>query len=78
MAASTLTSKGQMTLPKAIRDKLRLKPGDRFEVSVEGQAIVLSPAILHLDDLCAILPRARKTLSTRDIDEAVRSRFLKS
>ena len=27
---STLTSKGQTTVPKAIRESLRLKPGDRI------------------------------------------------
>jgi antitoxin PrlF len=29
-AESTLTSKGQTTIPKDIRDGLRLKPGDRI------------------------------------------------
>ncbi len=27
---STLTSKGQTTVPKAVRESLRLKPGDRI------------------------------------------------
>ena len=30
---STLTSKGQTTVPKAIRESLRLKPGDRITFS---------------------------------------------
>ena len=28
---TTLTSKGQMTLPKAVRDDLNLKPGDKID-----------------------------------------------
>lgn len=34
MSTTTLTSKGQITLPKAIRDRLALKQGDRFQVAV--------------------------------------------
>ncbi len=30
---TTLTSKGQTTIPKAIRDSLRIKPGDRMTFS---------------------------------------------
>ena len=32
MATATLTSKGQMTLPKEIRDLLKLKPKDRVSL----------------------------------------------
>jgi AbrB family looped-hinge helix DNA binding protein len=35
MSTTTLTSKGQITLPKDIRDRLALKQGDRFLVSIE-------------------------------------------
>ena len=33
-ADSTLTSKGQTTIPKAIRDSLGLKPGDKITFTV--------------------------------------------
>lgn len=39
---STLTSKGQVTIPKAIRDYLGLRPGNavEFEIAPNGKAIV--------------------------------------
>lgn len=40
---STITSKGQTTIPKAIREHLRLKPGDRvkFFVHPDGSVVLL-------------------------------------
>lgn len=41
---TTLTSKGQVTIPKHIRDRLGLKPGSRliFDVNKDGE-LVLRP-----------------------------------
>ena len=42
--ATTLTSKGQVTIPKRIRDALRLLPGSAVEFSVNaGGEVVLHP-----------------------------------
>ena len=38
---STLTSKGQTTVPKAIRESLRLKPGDRITFTPMPDSTVL-------------------------------------
>ena len=40
--ATTITVKGQVTIPKKVRDSLRLSPGDgvEFNVNREGQVIV--------------------------------------
>ena len=40
-----LTSKGQLVIPKPIRDALHLRAGDRLDVEVVGQKIVLSPSV---------------------------------
>ena len=39
---TTLTSKGQTTIPKQIRDRLRIKPGDRmtFTLMPDGTVIM--------------------------------------
>ncbi len=41
MNKSTLTSKGQLTIPKEIRERLGLKPGDKFLFEVEDDAVRL-------------------------------------
>ena len=40
--AARLTSKGQITLPKAVRDALGLRVGDRVEFRVEEDRAVLA------------------------------------
>jgi antitoxin PrlF len=41
MASSTLTSKGQVTVPKEIRDGLKLKTGQTLEFRLTGDGQVL-------------------------------------
>jgi antitoxin PrlF len=38
---STLTSKGQTTIPKAIRDSLKMKTGDRMTFTLMPNGVVL-------------------------------------
>lgn len=74
MAITTLTSKGQMTIPKEIRVRLKLKAGDRLEVVTDGDRIVMTPSQLDVGDLCAILPRPKRVASLAELDAAIRSR----
>lgn len=39
----TLSAKGQLVIPRAIRKALALKPGTKFEIAVTEQTIVLTP-----------------------------------
>jgi AbrB family looped-hinge helix DNA binding protein len=39
----TVSSKRQFTIPKAIREQLGVKPGDRVAVTVEDGMMVLAP-----------------------------------
>ncbi len=47
--ATTMTVKGQVTIPKKVRDALRLAPGDGvdFDVNQEGQIVVQKAGARH-------------------------------
>ena len=61
MSTSTLTSKGQTTVPKDIRDLLELKPGDRIEFLLdEAGRVYLVPAKLSLESLAGSLRHRAK------------------
>ncbi len=42
---STVTTKGQVTIPKPIRDALGIGPNDRVAFIQEGEKIVLNPCV---------------------------------
>jgi len=61
MAGATLTSKGQVTIPKGIRDLLGLEAGDQLDFVVEGQArVVLRPGNRDARGLRGLLHRPRR------------------
>lgn len=51
MSLATITSKGQITIPKDIRDKLKLKPSDRVVVTIEDDRAVLKPVHGNILDI---------------------------
>ena len=53
--AARLTSKGQVTIPKAVRDALGLRDGDEVVFRVEGSRAVLARTT-HLLDLAGSVP----------------------
>lgn len=73
MSTATMTSKGQMTLPKDVRDELKLKPGDKVEfVKVNGH-YELRPRNVSAMELAGILgkPPANRALTIEEMDEAI-------
>lgn len=57
MDQATLSSKGQIVLPKKLREALGLKPGDQLLFVREGESLRLFPLrALALDDALAQIP----------------------
>lgn len=73
MPTATLTSKGQLTLPKKVREVLRVKPGDRVDFILHGPDEVRLRAGRHdVRDLKGLLHRpGRKPVSLAAMDEAI-------
>ena len=75
MTTATLTSKGQTTVPKEIRDYLNLQPGDRIEFVIEQDGrVVIVPASFDAADLAGALPRPKRTVSLDEMKAAIRKR----
>ncbi len=66
---ATLTSKGQTTIPKSIRDSLAMKAGDRmtFTLMPDG-TVVMRVKTKNVADLAAVLrKKRRKALPVDDL-----------
>jgi antitoxin PrlF len=67
--SARLTSKGQITIPKPVRDALKLEQGDQVLFRVlEGEKAILArtPKLLDLEGSVAVPPE-RRGLPWRDI-----------
>jgi antitoxin PrlF len=72
MARTTLTSKGQITLPKEIREQLGLKAGVKFDCYVDRDGyVVLVPLTVKLEDLIGILPYSGPPKTVEEINQAI-------
>jgi antitoxin PrlF len=72
MTRTTLTSKGQVTIPADIREQLALKAGVKFECYVDQEGrVVLVPLTVKLKDLIGILPYSGPPKTIEEINEAI-------
>jgi AbrB family looped-hinge helix DNA binding protein len=77
MPSAAITSKSQITLPKEVREKLGVKPGDRvaFREDAEGR-IVVEAETVDLLSLYGILKPRKRGLSVEAMNEVIRRRAL--
>lgn len=76
MSASTLTSKGQVTIPKEVRDRLGLKAGDRlvFRFDDQGNLMARPEARNPLGRLSGLLHHlaGNRPVTIEEMNEAVK------
>ena len=67
-----LSSKGQATIPKPVRDRLQIKPGDRFKFFFHPDGVIILPKIPTVR-LKGIIPKPAKPIFLEEIDRAIES-----
>lgn len=79
IATTKMSSKGQVVIPEAIREKLKLKPGTQFIVLSDKDALVLKKIQApNLDQFKDLIAEARKQaikagLKRKDIKTAIKT-----
>ena len=69
---ATITSKGQVTVPKKVREQLHLSPGDKIEFLVEENGTVrVVPVTAKVTQLKGMVPKPRRVVSVEEMDKAV-------
>lgn len=69
---ATLTSKGQVTIPKAVRNRLHLKAGDKVDFVFHENSVEMVPVSGSVRDLKGMVPRPAKPVTLDEMDRAVR------
>ncbi|MGA2848184.1 MAG: AbrB/MazE/SpoVT family DNA-binding domain-containing protein [Terracidiphilus sp.] len=67
---ATLSSKGQATIPKAVRDRLQIKAGDRFKFFFHPDGVIILPKI-STARLKGMIPQPAEPVSLEEIDRAI-------
>ncbi len=77
MALATLTNKGQVTIPKAVRDSLGLQTGDKVEFVIsEGGEALFRPVTKKVDDVFGRLHKpGRKSVSMEEMDTVIKQKM---
>ena len=73
MPTALVTSKGQITIPKTVRDGLGVETGDRVEFAeLEKGVYTVVAATRDIRDLKGMIPKPAKPVSVEDMARAVR------
>lgn len=69
MPTTTITSKGQITIPAEFRKREGFHPGDKVSVREQGGRLVVEPSNASVDRLYGILAHLRKGKPPVTIEE---------
>jgi AbrB family looped-hinge helix DNA binding protein len=72
MSTATLTSKGQITLPKVVRERLGVEAGDKVEfVETEPGVFKMIAATRDVRDLKGVIPKPAKPVTIEQMGRAI-------
>ncbi len=79
MAFATVTTKGQITIPKQIRESLKLSTGDKIEiVTTSRMEALIRPISKKVDEVfCKLHNPERQSVSQKEIENAIANRMKK-
>ena len=67
-----ITSKGQVTVPKAVRDRFHLSPGDKIEFLIEEDGTLrVIPVTATLRELKGMVPKLDRIVSLIEMEDAI-------
>jgi len=77
MPTATLTTKGQITIPKEVREHLGVDTGDRVSFVVQDDGtVIVTPILRHVRELGGLLHRpGRRPVSIAQMDEGIAGRM---
>jgi len=68
MGIVKISSKGQITIPKEVREALGLKPGDRVEIRVEDDFAILEPLKKPSESMRGLGSRVKEKLGVTAVE----------
>lgn len=74
---ATITTKGQVAIPKAIRDYFNLKPSDKLRFTIEGEKIIAQRA-LNVEHMLGFIKAKKKLTRAQEkkiIEQAVIEKY---
>jgi AbrB family looped-hinge helix DNA binding protein len=79
MPEARLTSKGQVTIPKEVREALHVHAGDRVQFLIRDDGVVeIRSHTVDLEDLYGILEHQGKAVTVEAMNEAIGSAVAES
>ncbi len=70
MIESSITSKGQTTLPKAVREALSVRPGDRVRYVIQDDGVWIMP-VRPIGRLFGMLKYDGPTVTLEEMEQAI-------
>ena len=79
MPIAVLTPKGQMTIPKEVREALNLKPSEKVIIVVEGNHAIIKPLRGNILDIggSVKIPDKEKPINFHKVREEIKKRVAK-